>query len=230
MCHWCLKQTIRNFNKRSSACKSGVCKLLNRTSFRRFITVVRVADLKYANVTGNTHATLPNSSLGTSLSPLLDSESFALNAATRAAISSLGNLRSHTNDTLIIKKKINKKRKKKSNSEHFFRWQYFTLYYNKERIRNLNYADRKLRGCCGAERAFPYRRVKCNEKSQNKNRMRGAVPVHLNVPMHDTPRCRNRWITLRKTIKAGDKEPRRAVYLHRLGPRAWISHEMGLLA
>lgn len=50
---------------------------------------------------GNTHATLPNSSLGTSL-PAPVSASLARKAATRAAISSFGNLRSHTNETLII--------------------------------------------------------------------------------------------------------------------------------
>lgn len=48
-----------------------------------------------------THATLPNSSLGTSFSPVLAVEIFALKAATRAAISSFGNLRNHTSETLI---------------------------------------------------------------------------------------------------------------------------------
>ncbi|KAI8434566.1 hypothetical protein MSG28_003112 [Choristoneura fumiferana] len=48
-----------------------------------------------------THATLPNSSLGTSLSPAPVSDIFARKAATRAAISSFGNLRNHTKETLI---------------------------------------------------------------------------------------------------------------------------------
>lgn len=52
-----------------------------------------------------TYATLPNSSLGTSFSLPAD-DSFALNAATRAAISSFGNLRNQTRDTLITHIKI----------------------------------------------------------------------------------------------------------------------------
>lgn len=64
-------------------------------------TVLRTTNLLIKKKRKKTYATLPNSSLGTSLSPLPVSASFALKAATRAAISSLGNLRNQTKETLI---------------------------------------------------------------------------------------------------------------------------------